>query len=186
MDFTSLNQHLGTFRMMLPYTVLTFEDFTGTTSLCTAIDGRKTGISGGNVACYLDIPVSSAYIISKVRIIFSTIGQYKEILPYCEAYISSGPSTVTGGQLACSLSDATSGQISLIISGFTFVTGSRIRVLFRIRLLSTPVKTNIVLQGEQNGNIYTLHRQLNYNIDATTASSGSCILIMLQMYLNFA
>lgn len=185
MFFSNLNKHLATFLMVLPYSSLSLAGFTGTTSSCDAIDAQFTGGSGGTLACYVDIPVSSPDNVIKIRVAFTTVSQYKEILPYCESYISSGPSTAMGGQLACSFSETSSGAPSLDVSGFNFVTGSRIRVLFRVHLLTTALTVNIVLQGKSNGAFYSLDRQLSYSVDVSAISSGLSIFIMLACMLIF-
>lgn len=181
MSVSNPNQHLATFNMGLPYSSLAIKTFTGTTDLCVAIDGRLTGANGGTVDCYLDIPISSSNPapLTQVKINFVTLSQYKEILPYCQAYVSSGSSTAGGGQLTCSQDASTGVGTVLAVSGFNFVTGSRIRVLFRARLLTAALTVSIALQGYKNGVLYTLYSQINYNIGVSSVTSSSCIIYQI-------
>lgn len=174
MDFSNSNQYLARFVMTPPYSSFVTKEFTGTTDQCVAIDSRLTGAHGGAVACYLDIPVASS-LLNPLTLIKIGFSQHKEILPYCEAYFSSGPSSAIGGQLSCLRAETSTAAAILTITGFNFVTGSRIRVFFRARLLTDALTATIVFQANKNGVAYAIFRQVNYNIGVTSATSILCM-----------
>lgn len=159
---------------------LTPKTLTGTTtSSCSVINSLVTGANGGNVDCSITIPTSSSLDIAAVRIDFITSSQYSAIHSYCEAYVSSGTTTTSGGQLTCSRIDSAANSASILVSGFGFVTGSKIQVYFRARVLTTSLTTNIYLQVLDGTTYYSVHKKASYSISLTSVVSTTASQSML-------
>lgn len=175
------NHYHQTLTISLPYASLTPEDFTGTSSSCSVINNVFTGANGGNVACYMNIPIASSLVtnIAAIQIDFITTSQYSVLYPYCEAYVFSGSTTVPAGQMTCSRIETAANSGSFLISGFSFSSGSVVRVFFRARMKTTSLTTNIYLQVLQNNNYYTIHRQMGFNVDVSgvTVTGGKLFFL---------
>lgn len=182
------NQHHQILALSLPYASLVAADFTGTSSYCSAINSRLTGANGGNVACYLTIPLSSSLVnnIAAIQIDFIAPSQFSEIYPFCGAEVASGATTVPGGQMTCSRIDLAANSPSIRLSGFSFSSGSTVRVYFRARVKTTTLATNIYLQVLQNNNYYAMHKQIGYNIDLSGGTTSACKLFLKQHEINFS
>lgn len=173
MQYINDQQYHTIFTLALPYASLSYGELVGVSDSCSVVGSRSTGANGGNVACYLAIPVL-APAINTVRIDFPSTTQYSQIYPYCEAYDPSSSANIPGGQLVCSRAETVAGLVGIIISGVSFSIGNKIRVLFRARLLTAALTANIYLQIKQNSAISTLYQKTGYSIGVTSSTSDLC------------
>jgi len=168
-EYYSGFQNKRTYTLSGNYPALTTGTFSGTpTASCTNFYGQYSG-TGGNVECTLSIPLQSTVYtnIHSIRIDFTNSASYSEIYPSCEAYVNSGSTTAAYGQLSCSRIDTTATLAGIRISGFTFVTGSVVNVMFKAQAkLMNTIPTTLGLELQQSGNYYTVH-QRTFSISLT-------------------
>jgi hypothetical protein len=188
MQFSVNNQYAGfrTLALTSLYSALTTAPLT-ISGTCTQYNGLSTGVSGsagGNVECYIDVPLSSTYLsMTTIQIDFPTTSQYSKILNYCAAYVIqvSGTSTTTpGGQLTCSRVDASASSHSILVSGFSYPisSSSKIRVTFRARALGTTLSVNAKQYVTSSSTYYSVYAtSSSYSLSLTIAASTTCKLI---------
>ena len=125
----------------------------------------------------MDIPIVSLLVnnIAAILIHFATPSQFSVIDPFCEAHILSGSTTVSGGQMICSRIN-TAVTSRFLVSGFSFSSGSIVRVFFRGRVKTTSLTTNVYLLLLKNNLYYIIHRQMGYNVDVSGVAAAGCKL----------
>lgn len=168
----------------------TLQNFVGNGAIKGTCTNFASTVSGqnGNIECVVNVPLTAGNTpIAGVIVEFTNPNnaQYSEVYPYCEAFIASGGTTATKGQLACSRQDPNNNEAIFFISGFNFADGMTLSFTFRARAKqASSLSTNIILQGlNSDGQFYNLAKVTGAPIPIpSTVLTQTCKLFFFCLY----